>query len=87
MQSMLEQNIMGYISGINFKSDEWSINSIKSDLKRMMGETPAVKINYQKDVIINEIKGTAKEIKKVNGIDIIFTDLDNNIKKISLSVE
>ena len=86
MNSMIQSKIAEYISDIDFKSGKWSINEIKANLKRMLGETPAIKVNYEKDVLINEIKGEAKEIKKISSLDIVFTDVDNNIKKMNLNI-
>ena len=48
---MIKENyIKEYLSNINFKSDDWTVDSIKDDLKKMLGEYPAIDIIYKKDV-------------------------------------
>ena len=86
MKSMTENNIQNFIMGIDFSGDDWNVEYIKESIKRMTGETPGVKINYQKDVLINEIKGEATEYKKLNSIEIVFTDLDDQIKRVEYIV-
>lgn len=81
MKSMKENTIQDYILSIDFNED-WSVNQIKNDLRRLLGEMPAVDISYQKDAMINEITGEAKEVKKLHSISIVFTDLDDNIKRV-----
>jgi hypothetical protein len=82
MKSMTENSIQDFIMSVDFKSEEWSVDLIKEAIQRMTGEQPGVKINYQKDVLINEIKGEATEYKKLNSIEIVFTDLDDKIKRV-----
>ena len=81
MKSMTEANIQKFIMDIDFNED-WSVDLIKESIQRMTGEVPGIKINYQKDVLINEIKGEAVEYKKLSSIEIVFTDLDNDIKRV-----
>lgn len=81
MKSMKEDSIQKFIMDIDFDGD-WSVNNIKESIKRMTGEVPGIKINYEKDVIINEIKGEATEVKKLSSIEIVFTDLDDKIKRV-----
>ncbi|CAG7579966.1 MAG: hypothetical protein SLAVMIC_00182 [uncultured marine phage] len=85
MKSMTENNIQNFILGIDFSAD-WSVEFIKESIKRMTGETPGIKVNYQKDVLINEIKGEATEYKKLNSIEIVFTDLNDQIKRVEYIV-
>ena len=73
--------ITNYISSFNFDNEDWSVEEIKYNLKVLLGETPAVKVDYVKDVKINEIKGEAEEFKKMESITVIYTDTDNKIKK------
>ena len=81
MKSITEDNIQKFILDIDFTSDDWSVNQIKEAIQRMTGEVPGIKINYQKDVMINEIKGEAVEYKKLSSIEVVFTDLDDKIKR------
>jgi hypothetical protein len=82
MKSIKEDTIQKFIMDIDFTSDDWSVNNIKQTIKNMIGEMPGIKINYKKDVLINEIKGEAQEYKKLNSIEIVFTDLDDKIKRV-----
>ena len=86
MESMKEHIISDYIlHKVNFKKD-WSLKQIKEDLKKMLGEEPALKINYEKDAILNEVSGESKEIKKIKSVDVIFTDEYEKIKTIGFIV-
>lgn len=73
--------IKKYMTGINFKTEDWSIHKITDDLKKFLGETPSVDVTWQKDVMLNE-SGEAKEFKKIDKISVIFTDIDEKIKKL-----
>ena len=70
---------------VDFNSD-WSLNRIQEDLKKMLGETPGIDIDYKKDVLINEREGTATEYQKVDRVKIIFTDLDDRFKKLEFII-
>jgi len=85
MKSMKEDTIQKFILDIDFNSD-WSVDMIKEGIRRMTGESPGIKVNYVKDVLINEIKGEATEFKKLNSIEIVFTDLDDQIKRVEYIV-
>lgn len=83
---MKRQSIENYIKSIDFSKD-WSSKSIEKGLKNILGETPGVKFNWEKDVMINEIKGEAKEYTKLDSIQVVFTDTDDNIKSIEFKIE
>jgi hypothetical protein len=55
-------------------------------MRRFLGERPSLEPEYRKDVIINEVTGEAKEISKLEKISVIFTDLDNRIKKLTFLI-
>lgn len=79
--------IRNYISSINWKGD-WSINKIQEDLHNLLGETPAVDIDYKKDVMLNEVTNEAKEIENVDKISIVYTsEKTDKITKLELSIE
>jgi len=80
--SIKESIIQNYISSINWKRDDWKISEIKEDLKKSLGEEPSVVVNWKKDVMINEVSGSAEEIKVPEYVQIVFTDLDDKIKKL-----
>jgi hypothetical protein len=83
---MKEMAIREYMTGINFRADDWKISKIKEDLRRLLGEEPGIDIIYKKDVMVNEFTGEAKEFKDVSKVQIIFTDTDDRFKKIELLV-
>ena len=87
MASMKEIAIREYISKIDFKRDDWKLSEIKEQMRRFLGEEPGVDIVYKKDVMINELKGEAEEIKAVDKVSIIFTDLDDKFKKLTFLVD
>lgn len=84
---MKEMAIREYISKIDFKRDDWKLSEIKENMRRFLGEEPGVDIIYKKDVMINELKGEAEEIKAVEKVSIIFTDLDDRFKKIEFLID
>jgi len=87
MKSMKETAIREYISKIDFKRDNWSYQQIEEDMKKFLGERPSLDVKYVKDVMVNEISGEAKEFKKISSVGIIFTDLDEKIKKIEILID
>ena len=88
MQSIKENAIQEYIlKKTDFSNeDNISIKQIKEDLKRILGEEPAVQLNWQKDAMLNEITGEPKEINKVKSINIIFTDTNNEYKSLEFLI-
>ena len=84
MQSMKEIAIREYISKIDFVRENWSLSKIKEDMRKFLGERPTLEISYEKDVMVNEVTGEAKEFKKLKKIGVVFTDLDEKIKKIEI---
>jgi hypothetical protein len=86
MNSLKELSIREYMSQIDFKSDEWSVHRIKEDMRRFLGEEPAIDVIYKKDVMINETSGEAEEFVDVDKISIVFYDTDDKFKKIEFLV-
>ena len=39
---MKENLVRDYMSAINFKTDDWSLSKIKEDLRKFLGEEPAI---------------------------------------------
>jgi hypothetical protein len=87
MGSMKEESIRNYILSIDFNRDDWKLPQIKEEMRRFLGEEPGIDIIYKKDVIINEILGEAKEFKKIEKIEIVFTDLDDKFKKLQFLID
>jgi threonine aldolase len=86
MDSLKSIAIKEYLGKIDFKNDNWSINQISKDMQKFLGEIPGVDIVYKKDVMVNEVTGESKEIKSINKVDIVFTDTDDKIKKLSILI-
>lgn len=84
--SLKEQAVRNYISKINFKGD-WNYAAIEEDMKRFLGERPILEPSYKKDIMMNEITGDTKEIKKLEKISIIFTNDDDKIKKVEFLID
>lgn len=83
---MKENLVRDYMSAINFKTDDWSLSKIKEDLRKFLGEEPAIDVIYKKDVMVNEFTGEAKEFKDVSKVQVVFTDTNDKFKKIEFLV-
>lgn len=86
MSSLKEMSIREYIERIDFNSPDWSINRIKEDMRRFLGEEPAIDVVYKKDVMLNEFTGKAQEVKAIDKIQIVFTDTDDRFKKLEFKI-
>lgn len=84
---MKEIAIKEYISTIDFRRDDWKLSEMKERLRKFLGEEPGIDISYKKDVVLNEVKGEAEEIKTIDRISIVFTDLDDKFKKIEFLID
>jgi hypothetical protein len=87
MKSLKEISIIDYISKIDFKNDDWKLSQIKEDMRKFLGEEPGIDVIYKKDVMINEFSGEAKEFKKIDKVQIIFTDLNDRFKKLEFVID
>lgn len=85
--SMKSDAIRSYLINIDFNRDNWSLSDIKKDMRTFLGEEPGIDIIYKKDVILNEVRGEAEEIKKIEKISIVFTDLDDKFKKLEFLID
>lgn len=85
--SMKETAIREYMSKVDWKTDNWSYTQIEEDMKRFLGERPSLDVKYEKDVMINEVTGKAKEYKKIKSVSIVYTDLDDKIKKVEFLID
>lgn len=86
MSSLKEISIRDYVSRIDFKRDDWKLSQMKEDMRRFLGEEPAIEIIYKKDVMINEVTGRAQEFKDIEMVQIIFTDTDDRFKKLEFKI-
>lgn len=85
MSSLKETIILNYMASVDFKKD-WSYELIEQDLAKSLGERPSMEVKYTKDVMILEGSKQAKEIKILDEVSIIYTDLDNKIKKLKITI-
>jgi len=83
MYSLKEEAIRKYISQVNWRGD-WSHNKIEEDMRRFLGERPTLDVKWVKDVMVNEMSGETSEIDKIAKISIIYTDLDDKLKKVEI---
>lgn len=79
-----EQTIKDYISDINFKSENWSIDDMKRDMRKFLGEEPAIDVTYEKVAKMNEDHTKSYESLDIKDISIIFYDTDEKFKKIKI---
>jgi len=82
MDSLLiykEQLLNNYISSIENLS-EVNYNQMKSELRNILGEEPAIRINYKQESTLNEKNGETIQIEKMDSITIIYThEVDGKI--------
>lgn len=71
IQMFKEKKINDYLSNINLK--EIDIKQIQTDLKPLLGEEPAIKLNYIKETSINEDDSTKKDVEILESFTVIFT--------------
>lgn len=83
---MKEMMVREYMAAINFRTDDWSLTRIKEDLRKFLGEEPAIDVIYKKDVMVNEFTGEAKEFKDVSKVQVVFTDTNDKFKKIEFLI-
>ena len=83
--SLKEQAIRDYIAKINFRQD-WNYKVIEENMRKFLGERPFLDVTYKKDVMLNEVSGEAKEIKKLEKISVIFTDTDDKLKRVEIII-
>jgi hypothetical protein len=87
MYSLKEIAIREYISGIDWKRDNWSYQVIEENMRKFLGERPTLDIKYQKDVMVNEVSGESKEFNRLESISVIYTDTDDRIKSLTIVID
>lgn len=92
-KEMIQTNIYEYISKIDYNSSDFSLAGFKSDLKKIIGMEPAVKIKWNVSEKINELKKAAGVedyktiIEKAEQIEIFFTEINDSDKQIPISLK
>lgn len=81
---MKEELIKNYFRKFDFTSN-WSYRSIREDLRTIIGEMPGIEVEWKKDVKLDEVMGTAKEVDEIQSIQIVFIDETNNSKMYKFS--
>ena len=71
LQLFKEKAINNYLSTISLVDID--VAQMQKDLKSLLGEEPAIKLNYVSSQAINEDGSKAKKIEKVDSISITFT--------------
>lgn len=87
MASMKELAVVDYLSKIDFKNDNWKLSQIKEDMRKFLGEEPAIDVVYKKDVLVLEDTGESKEFLGIDNIQVVFTDTNDKFKKIEIKVD
>lgn len=72
------KQINDYMSSIELNEDSISVNQIKMDLHKIIGEKPGVELKYSSDTMVTE--GGQKTSKKgvLESITIFYSYEDNN---------
>ena len=92
-KEMIQTNIYEYISKIDYNSSDFSLAGFKSELKKIIGMEPAVKIKWNVSEKINELKKAAGAedyktiIEKAEQIEIFFTEINDSDKQIPISLK
>lgn len=78
--------ITNYIQSIDFEG-QFNVQKIKEDLKTMLGEVPAVKLEWAAESVINEVSGKNEgRIEKILSVKIFYTTLAGEVKKVEYFV-
>ena len=71
LQLFKEKAINNYLSTISLVDID--VAQMKKDLKALLGEEPAIKLNYVSTQAINEDGSKAQRVEKIDSISITFT--------------
>jgi len=71
LQQFKEKQINTYLSSIDLTNI--NIKQVQTDLKTLIGEEPAIKLNYINENILNEDGSKGNQIEKLDSISITFT--------------
>jgi len=82
-KQMMETNVGDYITKVDFKNPEFSINEFKLELSKILGIKPAVKLKWNTQEKVNEllkasgVKNHTEIVEKVQQVNIIIVDENN----------
>ena len=71
LQVFKEKQINTYLSSVDLTN--MNIKQIQQELKQLIGEEPAVKLNYINEKSLNEDGSEGKRIEKLDSVSITFT--------------
>jgi hypothetical protein len=71
LQEFKEKQINTYLSSVDLT--DMNIKQIQQDLRKLIGEEPAVKLNYINEKSLNEDGSEGKRIEKLDSVSITFT--------------
>lgn len=71
IKAFKEKVINNYISNIDYNVID--VEQIKADLQQLLGEKPAIKLNYKQETLLNEDGSKGKKFEKLESITVIFT--------------
>jgi len=71
IQLFKEKQINDYLSNIDLLN--MNISQMKSELKSLLGEEPAIKLNYVNDKMITEDGNSEKIVERLDTVTIIYT--------------
>jgi len=71
LQLFKEKTINNYLSSIDLS--DISVTQIKSDLRQLLSEEPAVLLNYVNHQPLNEAGIKGKKVEKLDSLSITFT--------------
>lgn len=89
---IIKTNVYDYLSTVKYNHPDFNINEFKSELTKIIGVTPAVKIKWNTEVKINELKKASgvqdfeEKIDKAENIEIIFINENNKPIKLTFLV-
>lgn len=74
-----EDIIASYIGNINF-NENFNVKKIEQDLRVLLHETPAIKLEWTSESKVNEISGKSTRVEKLSAIKVVYTTYDREGK-------
>jgi len=71
LQIFKEKAINNYLSSIDMNN--MNIKQMKEDLKKLLGEEPAIRLNYVQEKTLNEAGDEEKTVERLDKVFITFT--------------
>lgn len=71
VRAFKEKVVNDYLSQIDYQTID--VNQIQEDLQRLLGEKPAIQLNYKQDTLLTEDGSKPKKLEKLESITVVFT--------------